>query len=236
MEVQRGFGRCVNGDWLKYLQQVPMPSLVARKLPNLPMYCSAFKVRAAVVSGTGKLHVFGPVQDDFRKSALVGLACLRSHWDTVEALLLQHKTPADRNSIRHTAFQCDVHLSPLTFDNAIGSGSAGVGIALTLLWVFTGMSLRQDTAVTGALTLGGKVLPVGGVGEKRAVAAAVGMTRLVVPKANRDEQAAAQDKKKKKKRKRLSKEEEAAAGVELIGVETLWEAVRACMAGVWHWG
>jgi ATP-dependent Lon protease len=219
----------VDGDWLKYLQEVPVPILVAQKLPNLPMYSSAFKTQAAVVAGTGKLLVFGPVQDDFRKSALVGLACLRSHWDTVEALFLQHKTPADRDSIRHTAFQCDVHLSPLTFDNAIGGRSAGVGIALTLLWVFTGMSFRQDTAVTGTLTLGGKVLPVGGVGGKREVAAAVGMTRLVVPKANRDEQAAAQD--KKKKRKRLSKEEEAAAGVELIGVETLWEAVRACMTG-----
>lgn len=153
-----------------------MPILVARKLPNLPRYSSAFKVQAAVVSGTGKLHVFGPVQDDFCTSALLGLACLRSHWDTVEVLFLHHKTPAERYSIRHTAFQCDVHLKPMTGENAIGGGSAGVGIALTLLWLFTGLSFRQDTTVTGALTLGGKVLPVGGVGLKREVAAAVRMT------------------------------------------------------------
>jgi ATP-dependent Lon protease len=63
--------------------------------------------------------------------------------------------------------------------------SAGVAMFLALASLLTGRTVRNDTAMTGEISLRGLVLPVGGIKEKTAAAARAGLTRVMLPARNR---------------------------------------------------
>jgi ATP-dependent Lon protease len=63
--------------------------------------------------------------------------------------------------------------------------SAGVAMFTALTSLFTGRSVRSDTAMTGEISLRGLVLPVGGIKEKIVAAAAAGLKRVMLPARNR---------------------------------------------------
>ena len=62
--------------------------------------------------------------------------------------------------------------------------SAGVALACAVLSALTGRAARQDVAMTGEITLRGRVLPIGGVKEKLLAAYRLGIVTLLLPKAN----------------------------------------------------
>jgi ATP-dependent Lon protease len=62
--------------------------------------------------------------------------------------------------------------------------SAGVAIFAALVSLMLGRKLRGDTAMTGEISLRGRVLPVGGIREKAVAAAAAGITRVLLPARN----------------------------------------------------
>ena len=63
--------------------------------------------------------------------------------------------------------------------------SAGVAMVTSMMSMLTGRSMRSDTAMTGEITLRGKVLPVGGIKEKVLAAKRAGIQRVVLPEENR---------------------------------------------------
>ncbi|WP_196590779.1 Lon family ATP-dependent protease [Pectinatus frisingensis] len=77
----------------------------------------------------------------------------------------------------------DIHINVIGGGNIDGP-SAGTAILTVLISALTGKKIRQDTAVTGEISIQGKVRPVGGVFEKAYGAKQAGMTRLVIPKEN----------------------------------------------------
>jgi len=65
--------------------------------------------------------------------------------------------------------------------------SAGVTMAAALTSLYTDLSVRSDTAMTGEITLTGLVLPVGGIKEKLLAARRSGIRRIILPRANEND-------------------------------------------------
>jgi ATP-dependent Lon protease len=95
--------------------------------------------------------------------------------------------------------------------------SAGITMATALSSLYLGLPVRQDTAMTGEISLSGLVLPIGGVKEKVLAARRAGIKRVILPKANQ------------KDIKEIP--EEVRAEMTFIFVETIDEVLPAALRG-----
>src|SRR6202007_638857 len=79
----------------------------------------------------------------------------------------------------------DVHIHVPAGATPKDGPSAGVAMYMALTSLLTGRTVRNDTAMTGEISLRGLVLPVGGIKEKVVAAAGAGITRVMLPARNR---------------------------------------------------
>jgi ATP-dependent Lon protease len=122
--------------------------------------------------GTGKLILTGQVGQVMQESAQAALSFVRSN-----TKLLGLKEDFFNNKDLH------VHL-PAGATPKDGP-SAGITMALAILSLFTGRFVRDDVAMTGEITLQGRVFPVGGLKEKILAAYRYGINEVVIPYINR---------------------------------------------------
>ncbi len=128
-------------------------------------------VEVAVMEGKGGLQITGRVGDVMQESAQAGLTYLKSR----AALFDIQPDIFDRMDIH-------IHLP----EGAIPKDgpSAGITLATALISAFTGRPVFRDVAMTGEITLRGRVLPVGGVREKVLAAHRAGLKMVVLPEKN----------------------------------------------------
>ncbi len=100
--------------------------------------------------------------------------------------------------------------------------SAGVAIATALVSAFFDIPVRRDIAMTGEVTLRGKVLPVGGINEKSVAALRAGVKKLLLPKGN------------KKNIKELPKE--VRRGLQIVVVDSMEEVLVHALSKKLDWG
>ncbi|MBA2566122.1 MAG: endopeptidase La [Gemmatimonadetes bacterium] len=129
-------------------------------------------VEVAVVPGRGILSITGQLGDVMKESASAALSYTRSR---AGALGL----PPD--FYRHVDVHVHVPQGAIPKDGP----SAGITIAVGLISALTHQPTRPKVAMTGEITLRGRVLPVGGLSEKAVAALRAGVQTILVPRANR---------------------------------------------------
>ncbi len=129
------------------------------------------EVECLTMPGKGGLRLTGQLGDVMKESAEAAFTGVRAH---SAALGLTDDFYKDR----------DIHIHVPEGAVPKDRPSAGVTMTTALVSVVTGRPVRQDVAMTGEITLRGRVLPIGGLKEKSLAAYRAGITTLVIPKEN----------------------------------------------------
>ena len=129
-------------------------------------------VESTRMPGHGELKLTGSMGEVMRESVEAARSWLRTH--------------ASEFALENTDFDAtDIHLHVPSGAVPKDGPSAGVAMVTSLASLFTGRQARQKVAMTGEITLRGKVLPVGGIKEKVLAAKRAGIERVVLPEKNR---------------------------------------------------
>jgi ATP-dependent Lon protease len=128
-------------------------------------------VEATKMKGSNQLILTGSLGTVMKESAQAAVSYIRSHVDTL--------------GIPETFFEAhDLHIHIPAGAIPKDGTSAGVTIAVALLSLITGLPCRRETAMTGELTLTGRILPVGGIKEKLLAAHRAGVKTVILPAKN----------------------------------------------------
>lgn len=150
--------------------RVSMPGIVTG-LAWTPVGGDILFIEAAKVPGNGHLILTGQLGDVMKESAQAALSLVKSK--------------AEKLGIDADIFKnYDVHIHVPAGATPKDGPSAGAAMFTALVSLLTGKTVRQDTAMTGEISLRGIVLPIGGVKEKCIAAARAGITRVLLPKRN----------------------------------------------------
>ncbi len=128
-------------------------------------------IEAARMKGKGNLTLTGHLGDVMRESAQIAQSYIRSKAE-----------PLGVNSADFEA--TDVHLHVPAGAIPKDGPSAGVAMVMAMASLFSGKTVRGDVAMTGEVTLRGRVLPVGGIKMKVLAAHRAGLTTVILPKRN----------------------------------------------------
>lgn len=128
------------------------------------------EIEVVVLNGTGKLELTGKLGDVMKESARIALTYVR--------FLVQDEVDEDYFE-KH-----DIHIHVPEGATPKDGPSAGITMTTAIYSAVTGKPVRADIAMTGEVTLRGRVLPIGGLKEKLLAAKQAGIKEVLVPKEN----------------------------------------------------
>ncbi len=129
-------------------------------------------IEATRMYGTGKLQLTGQLGDVMKESAHAALSFVRSN---------AHRFGVQKDFLEKNDLHIHIPAGAMPKDGP----SAGVTMFTALVSLLTNLKVRHDVAMTGEITLRGRVLPVGGVKEKVLAAHRAGIKRILLPERNR---------------------------------------------------
>jgi ATP-dependent Lon protease len=141
-------------------------------------------IESVMVPGKGKVQHTGKLGDVMQESVSAAMSYVRSR--------------ATSFGIKPTLFERrDIHVHVPEGATPKDGPSAGIAMATSIVSVLTGIPVRKDVAMTGEITLRGRVLPIGGLKEKLLAALRTGTTTVFIPKDNEKDLAEIPDNVKK---------------------------------------
>ena len=129
-------------------------------------------IEVLIMKGTGKIEVTGSLGDVMKESAKIAVSFVRS-------IAADYKISSDFYKNK------DIHIHAPEGAVPKDGPSAGVTMTTALLSALSGIKVRSDVAMTGEITLHGKVLPIGGLREKTMAAYKAGIKRVIIPIENK---------------------------------------------------
>ncbi|KZT37119.1 ATP-dependent protease La [Sistotremastrum suecicum HHB10207 ss-3] len=173
-------------------------------------------VETIAVPGSGNLKLTGSLGDVIRESAELALSWVKTH-----AYVL-HVTNAPGQDPLKTPDPIDVHLHLPAGAQKKDGPSAGIAMVCAFTSLLTGATVPTNIAMTGEVTLRGRVTPVGGIKEKVLGAHRARATKLILPYANQ-------------KDVELDVPKEVKAEMEFVFVKTIEEGLKAAFGRQLHW-
>jgi ATP-dependent Lon protease len=141
-------------------------------------------IESVLLPGKGNVKQTGKLGDVMQESVSAALSYVRSR--------------SVRFGIKPTLFEKrDIHVHVPEGATPKDGPSAGIAMATSIVSVLTGIPVRRDVAMTGEITLRGRVLPIGGLKEKLLAALRAGITTVFIPKENEKDLAEIPDNVKK---------------------------------------
>ncbi len=141
-------------------------------------------IESVMLPGKGNVKQTGKLGDVMQESVSAALSYVRSR--------------STKFGIKPTLFERrDIHVHVPEGATPKDGPSAGVAMATSIVSVLTGIPVRRDVAMTGEITLRGRVLPIGGLKEKLLAALRAGITTVFIPKENEKDLAEIPDNVKK---------------------------------------
>jgi ATP-dependent Lon protease len=157
------------------LEQMPEDSVgVANGLAWTPTGGEIIQVEAVVMEGRGQLILTGQLGEVMKESAQAALSFARSHGAAI--------------GLKEDFFSShDIHLHVPAGSIPKDGPSAGITMAAALISRLAGVPVRREVAMTGEISLSGRLLPVGGIREKLLAALRAGLREVMVPAQNQDD-------------------------------------------------
>ena len=137
-----------------------------------PVGGETLSIEAAVTPGTGVIQLTGHLGDVMQESGRAAMTYVRAH-------------AAEWGLDPDALSKLDIHLHVPQGAVPKDGPSAGIAMATAVLSALTRIPVHADRAMTGEITLRGRVLPIGGVREKSLAALRAGITRVVLPAGNK---------------------------------------------------
>jgi ATP-dependent Lon protease len=129
------------------------------------------QIEAVLVPGRGRMSVTGKLGDVMQESVQAANAYVRSR--------------ANSFGIKHVMFEKrDIHIHVPEGATPKDGPSAGVGMITSIVSALTGVAVRKEVAMTGEISLRGRVMPIGGLKEKLLAALRGGLKTVLIPKEN----------------------------------------------------
>ena len=202
--TDRNLHKFLGKEKYSYQMANPAPEVgIVRGLAWTSVGGDTLQIEVNIMPGTGDVMLTGQMGDVMKESATTGISYIRS--------ISREYGIADDFFAKH-----DIHLHIPEGAVPKDGPSAGITMATAMFSAVTGKKVRADLAMTGEITLRGRVLPIGGLKEKLLAAKSAGIKTVLVPKKN---VADVED---------LSSE--ITKGLEIIPVENMEEVLKEALA------
>lgn len=175
------------------------------------------KIEALKIKGKGAMQITGQLGDVMKESATIAFSLVKSLIDKGEICISKNLIQKDKDGIDMAVYDSyDLHIHVPEGATPKDGPSAGITMTTVIASILSDTPIYSDVAMTGEITLSGKVLPIGGLKEKLIAAYKAGVKKAIIPLKNYD-------------RDLKDIPQQVRDNMEIIGVEDITEVLKVAL-------